>query len=85
MSARPGLCGGHQVTGVPTAINSYVEARRPCLLSACARRNMHVHRLASRLRSIAEGQLFGQRLWHDSQNWIGAILCVGPLRLSRGL
>src|ERR1700736_3879440 len=22
MSARPGLCGGHQVTGVPTAINS---------------------------------------------------------------
>jgi len=20
MSARPGLCGGHQVTGVPTAI-----------------------------------------------------------------
>ena len=23
MSARPGLCGGHQATGVPTAINSY--------------------------------------------------------------
>jgi len=22
MSARPGLCGGHQATGVPTAINS---------------------------------------------------------------
>jgi hypothetical protein len=21
MSARPGLCGGHQVTGVPTAIS----------------------------------------------------------------
>jgi hypothetical protein len=21
MSARPGLCGGHRVTGVPTAIN----------------------------------------------------------------
>ena len=23
MSARPGLCGGHRVTGVPTAIDSY--------------------------------------------------------------
>jgi hypothetical protein len=23
MSARPGLCGGHQATGVPTAINNY--------------------------------------------------------------
>jgi hypothetical protein len=22
MSARPGLCGGHRATGVPTAINS---------------------------------------------------------------
>jgi hypothetical protein len=22
MSARPGLCGGHQATGVPTAINN---------------------------------------------------------------
>jgi len=24
MSARPGLCGGHRATGVPTAINSYI-------------------------------------------------------------
>jgi hypothetical protein len=23
MSARPGLCGGHRVTGVPTAIANY--------------------------------------------------------------
>jgi hypothetical protein len=23
MSARPGLCGGHQATGVPTAITGY--------------------------------------------------------------
>jgi len=23
MSARPGLCGGHRATGVPTAIASY--------------------------------------------------------------
>ena len=23
MSARPGLCGGHRATGVPTAIDSF--------------------------------------------------------------
>jgi len=27
MSARPGLCGGHWVTGVPTAIANYPEIR----------------------------------------------------------
>ena len=29
MSARPGPCGGHQVTGVPTAIANYQSAF-PC-------------------------------------------------------
>jgi len=28
MSARPGPCGGHQATGVPTAINEYRLCRR---------------------------------------------------------
>jgi hypothetical protein len=27
MSARPGLCGGHQVTGVPTAISKPLPRR----------------------------------------------------------
>jgi hypothetical protein len=30
MSARPGLCGGHRATGVPTAINSYSETDPVC-------------------------------------------------------
>ena len=28
MSARPGLCGGHRATGVPTAIGSYDRTMR---------------------------------------------------------
>ena len=30
MSARPGLCGGHRATGVPTAINNYEPTFRRC-------------------------------------------------------
>jgi hypothetical protein len=35
MSARPGLCGGHQATGVPTAITGPVNVagRVPCVTS----------------------------------------------------
>ena len=29
MSARPGLCGGHRATGVPTAIDSYQFSSSP--------------------------------------------------------
>ena len=37
MSARPGLCGGHRVTGVPTAIAKYeVLLSRPSQLSSSA-------------------------------------------------
>jgi hypothetical protein len=36
MSARPGLCGGHRVTGVPTAINSLARSRFSTLGSLSA-------------------------------------------------
>ena len=36
MSARPGLCGGHWATGVPTAIASYSSGKRNGLIRAVA-------------------------------------------------
>ena len=36
MSARPGLCGGYQVTGIPTAISELVNERHGDFATASA-------------------------------------------------